>query len=387
LTETVFSNEDTAWKELQNSLDSSLPSNILYNLTVYDIELTTTGEVEYNSLNSLYNYAGNLPTGSETAFCTVTSPNVTFTVTPEKIGEKYGKGLTLYILNCEDANGWWVTGYTAQSLANDIYNMMSRYFETTILLNTTSQLKELLEHKTITSLATEQINDAIIVNTFGEAVPIPNELANSSFYSKYPWYIGQKVRAYNWTWVSIVGYPLYYVTNTDVFPNEDNNWGIYGMKRLGPAGFNGFLQGLDGDDYIQNNNWITEDLGVVNFVPTAQEMTNFYGIYPEIYQTATRALPNGTLSTYHVYLNPEANIFEPVYIDGDYYYAGATFSHIEDDTIQGSLTAMGLARTPDIRISALGLLLFYRPNLYRSEFGATGTTRLIILQLGIIGDD
>jgi len=387
LTETVFSNDDTAWANLQNSLESWLSPNIMYKLTVYNIELSQTGETVYNPLQSMKNFEGELPSNSETAFCTVTSPNVTFAITPEKIGTKSGRKITLYIFNCEDANGWWTTGYTAQSLAEDIYNIMSPYFVNTILVNTTAQLYNLLNNKTITSLTNERIRDAVIVNTFGEAVPIPYEMANSSFYERYPWYIGQKVNAYNWTWVSIVGYPLYYVTNTDAYQNDDNSWGIYGMKRVGPAGLNGFLQGINDVGYTYDNSWITRSIGVVDFVSEAKELTNFYGVYPETYQTATRALPDDTLAQYDVYLNPDANIFEPVYVSDSYYYAGATFSHIEDNLIHGSFTAIGLARTPDIRISILGILLFYRPNIFRTEFGASGTSRLVMLQLGQLGGE
>ena len=99
LTETVFSNDPTDWAQLQNSLESSLLPNVMYKLTVYAIDSSSTGELEYTPLNSIYNFEGELPSASETAFCTVTSPNVTYAITPEKIsiGEKK---ITLYIFNC-----------------------------------------------------------------------------------------------------------------------------------------------------------------------------------------------------------------------------------------------------------------------------------------------
>jgi hypothetical protein len=53
--------------------------------------------------------------------------------------------------------------------------------------------------------------------------------------------------------------------------------------------------------------------------------------------------------------------------------------------ITGSLLALGLTRTPDVRLAALSLLSFYQPQLYRSEYTAYGTSRLVILQLGLIG--
>ena len=39
-------------------------------------------------------------------------------------------------------------------------------------------------------------------------------------YARYPYLLGQKVRTYNWTWASIVGYPLYYVSNTGYFSGK-----------------------------------------------------------------------------------------------------------------------------------------------------------------------
>jgi hypothetical protein len=66
---------------------------------------------------------------------------------------------------------------------------------------------------------------------------------------------------------------------------------------------------------------------------------------------------------------------------------GAIYKHIAagDNKITGSLFALGLTRTPDIRLTVLGLLLNYKPRLYRSEFNAAGTSRLVVLQLGIVG--
>ena len=102
----------------------------------------------------------------------VASSNVTFNVTPQKIGEGNNGG-TLYILNCSDANGWWITGYTAQSLAQDLYNLLSPYFVNTIMVQNTNQLDQILNGS---PLQTETVQNAVIINTFGEAVPIPSVL-------------------------------------------------------------------------------------------------------------------------------------------------------------------------------------------------------------------
>jgi hypothetical protein len=70
-------------------------------------------------------------------------------------------------------------------------------------------------------------------------------------------------------------------------------------------------------------------------------------------------------------------MFELKTVSGNQYSPAATFSH----TGGGALTAIGLTRIPDIRITVLDLLMYYRPQIYRSEFGASDTSRLVTLQL------
>ncbi len=381
LSRTVFSDpSDPSWIELQIALAASLPPNIVYNLTTYDIVTSADGAVTYNLVDSFSNSPSTLGVSSDSSSYVITSSNVTYTATPQKIGENIGKNITLYILNCNDANGWWVTGYTAQSLASDLHNLLSPYFRTTILVNTTNQLGLLLNG---THLQGETLQDAVVINTFGEAVPIPagyytTEGYDGSSYARYAYLLGQRVNQYNWTWVSIVGYPLYYVTNTVTFASTQNTYGIYGMRQVGPAGLNAFLRGLDNQSYSYNSNWMTGSPGVVQFTWNASFYSNYYGIYPSPYQTATRALPTSILGTYHLSVAPNSYIFQVV----NNWVAGATFDHrSSDNSIQGSLTAIGLTRTPDIRITALGLLQHYCPTIYKSEFGASGTSRLLVLQL------
>ncbi|MBX5328382.1 MAG: hypothetical protein QHH18_03760 [Candidatus Bathyarchaeota archaeon] len=378
LSEIVFKPpNDPSWSELQIALAATLPPSIVYNLTVY--EVSSDGAILYSPLKSISN-AESLGIDSEASSYLVASSNVTFNVVPEKIGEQGGGG-TLYILNCSDANGWWITGYTAQSLAQDLYNLLSPYFQITIMIQNTAQLAQVLNG---TALQNEVLQNAVIINTFGEAVPIPAgyyassgvgyDPAHSS-YAKYCHTLGLRVRQYNWTWVSIVGYPLYYVSNTALFPDEQNTWGIYGMRHVGPAGLTAFLQGIDNQNYVYNSGWITGSPGVVYLSNEASYYCNYYGIYPSPYQTATRALPSSILNTYH--LTVTSYIFNQV----DNWIAGAFFKN----NVSGSFLALGLTRTPDIRLTALGLLCGYKPRLYRSEYTAYGTSRLVVLQLGLVG--
>ena len=324
LSATVFEDpDDPAWADLQRALSASLPPNIVYNLNVYNLS-TTDGVVDYHLEHSISD--ANLGANSDASSLLVTSPDVTFTQDPQKIGESTDSPLTLYILNCTNANGWWITGYTGQSLAEDLYDLLSPYFTTTVIINDTDDMELLLENST--SLE-GNIQNAVIVNPFGESVPIPANYtalgpqssegyyAARNSYNMYCYTLGVKTQQYNWTWVSIVGYPFYYVSNTDVFTGsgDQNGYGIHGMLSVGPAGLNAFLRGLDNKPYDNEggnpvwywNGWwwvyddgliprspygsIDADVGVVEFTDNALVKCNYYGIYPTPSPTASRALP------------------------------------------------------------------------------------------------
>ena len=97
LTKTVFkSPSNPAWGILDKALSASLPPNIVYNLSVFEIS-SSGGVVTYRLVNSISDAEGGLGSGSEAASYLVTSPNVTFSITPEKIGEKSGK-----------KKAWWI---------------------------------------------------------------------------------------------------------------------------------------------------------------------------------------------------------------------------------------------------------------------------------------
>jgi hypothetical protein len=377
LSRAAFETENsTIWGGLQVALSASLQPNIIYNLTVYEVTGQTTQLYTY--IDSMSN-AENLGATSDASSYMVASSNVTFNVVPEKIGA-HGGGGTLYILNCSDAPGWWVTGYTSQSLAQDLYNLLSPYFTTTIMVQDTDQLEDILNGN---ALQGETLQNAVVINTCGEAVPIPSSYADSydgNSYAEYFYELGKRVNLYNWTWTSIVGWPFYYVSNTNKFSSSDNDWGIYGMVRVSNPGLNAFLQGLDNRSSYNPGGSSTSNLGVVYLSNEALDSSNYYGIYPSPYQTSTRALPTSYATEYN--LDVTTYVFDPVVSSipaAVYRHRGTSGSY------QGGFYAIGLARTPDIRLTALGLLADYRPRLYRSEYTAKGTSRIVVLQLGLVG--
>jgi len=383
LSETIFKpSGDPEWAELQIALSACLPPNIVYNLTIYEV---LNGEnMLYDAKKSISN-AESLGIGSDASSYLVASSNVTFSVTPEKIGEQWGGG-TLYILNCSDANGWWITGYTAQGLAKDLRNLLSPYFEDTIMVQDTTQLGKILNG---TSLQGETLRNAVVINTFGEAVPIPAGYYSSpsvgydethTSYARYCNTLGLRVHQYNWTWASIVGWPLYYVSNTAAFSGNQNSWGIYGMRMVGSYGLRAFLQGLDNQPYSYSTS-STGSPGVVYLSSEASYYSNYYGIYPSPYQTSTRALPTSILTDFN--LEVGLSVFNQV----GSWIPGAIYRHVAGGStiVTGSFLALGLTRTPDIRLTAVSLLAYYQPRLYRSDYSAAGTSRLAVLQLGQTG--
>ena len=310
-------------------------------------------------------------------------------MTPEKIGENDGGGITLYILNCSDANGWWITGYTSPSLAQDLYNLLSPYFVRTVMVQNTDQLGQLLNGG---ALHGEKLQDAVVINTLGEAVPIPSAYGvppySNDGYAFYTYTLGQKVLQYNWTWVSVVGWPLYYVSNSGLFSSSQNNWGVYGMNMIGrnggdgPSGLNSFLQGIDNQTYVYADS-STGNPGLVTLSYEASDSCNYYGIYPSRYQTSTRALSTSILNNFH--LNVTTYVFDTV----GSWNPGAIYRHQvtinQNKEFQGGFYALGLTRTPDIRLTALGLLCDYKPRLYSSDYTTAGTSRVVVLQLGLVG--
>jgi hypothetical protein len=368
---------------LQVALSAALPPNVIYNLTIYnvnqgDLLKENIGGSIYNQTASISN-TENLGTTNDVSTYTIASSNVTFNFTPEKIGQ--GNGGTLYILNCSDSSGWWITGYTANTLAQDLSNLLSKFFVNTVMVQNTSQFATILNG---TSIQGENVRNAVVINTCGEAVPIPTSYCKAPYsndnYANYSYTLGRKVNLYNWTWASIVGYPFYYVTNTANFSNGQNSWGIYGMQQTGGGGSIAFLKGLDNQPYNTSGSAVTDSATRtgVTLSQTAMEASNYYGIYPSSTQTSTRALSNSILATYH--LSVGVNVLNPV----SNYYPGTIYTH-GTTNITGSFLALGLTRTPDIRVTGLGLLSFYHPRVYASEYNATGTSRVAVLQLGMAG--
>lgn len=388
--------DPTALGGLQVALSASLPPNVIYNLTIYGVNTNPVGATLYDSLASFSN-AASLGTASDAASYLVASSNVTYAVTARPISTN-GNPITLYILNCSDAAGWWITGYTPSSLAQSVYNLLAQYFSTTIMIQNTTQLYQILNGRPIQG---ETLNNSVIINTCGEAVPIPSQFNSTNPlgydtnpsdpypYSMYCYTLGNITRFYNWTWVSIVGWPFYYVTNTNpsgFLNGSENGWGVYGMKMVASEGLGSFLQGLDKQPYNYATGSSTGQPGVVYLSNLALNLCNYYGLYPSPSQTATRALSTSITSQYN--LTVTTYLFNTTF-GGSQWNPGAVYLHQWTangvTSFQGGFCALGMTRIPDIRLVALAILCAYQPVRYSDLYTAAGTTRLVVLQLGLAG--
>ena len=143
------------------------------------------------------------------------------------------------------------------------------------------------------------------------------------------------------------------------------------------------MQGLDNRSSYVSGHSSTSSPGVVYLSSQVVDSSNYYGIYPSPYQTSTRALPTSITTAFH--LDVTTYVFNPVSdaIPAAVYRHKVTVGGVTQ--YQGGFYAIGLTRTPDIRLTALGLLSDYQPRIYRSSYTTYGTSRLVVLQLGLAG--
>ncbi|HLH45246.1 MAG TPA: hypothetical protein VKV31_00535 [bacterium] len=374
--------------ELQSALQAILPANVVYNLTYYNVTTNTVSSVnttQYTPIGYISNSGGSQPKFTVTVSFVVPSPNLTFVLKTKPYPS------TVFILNCSDALGWWITGYTASALATNLKQLLTQrtYFQKVITINKTGQLYTLLSSGALQVGNTQySATNSIIINVFGESIPIPQQEIPSGATSYDEW-LGQQVRGYNITWVQVVGWPFYEISNTQYFnsANKPNGYscgagypyfGIVGICGIGGAGLNSFTEGFTGGSPCTNGISVGAP-GGTSLVSASTELIateNYYGIYVSPYQSSSRPLQNPQSCG----LIPIMAVFNSFTSGSTAYYPAEVYTNSEH---QGFLIDIGLVRIPDIRITALALLEFFHPQVIPStNFATSGYTRLVVLQLG-----
>ena len=129
-------------------------------------------------------------------------------------------GYKFVIINCSDADGWWVD---TKKIVEAIAKLRKLGYQIDMLIiNDTDQLANFIENPS--NFEGRDWSNSIVINAHGEVVPIPlsyipsydpttSECGSPDWVD---WYrnISYAISNYRLVWVSVVGYPFYYVSNT-----------------------------------------------------------------------------------------------------------------------------------------------------------------------------
>ena len=121
-------------------------------------------------------------------------------------------GFKFVVINCSDAESWWVN---VSQIVDIIEHTLSRYYYVKmIIINSTEQLYRFIENPS--NFSGENWDGAIVIDAHGEVVPIPSQFINGTTVNWKAWYsqIVKAIEGHGLVWVSVVGYPFYYVSNT-----------------------------------------------------------------------------------------------------------------------------------------------------------------------------
>jgi len=160
------------------------------------------------------------------------------------------KGTYVFVINCSDAPSWWVgdikqviDGFTSvMKKAGTMFNL--------IYVNTTQQLYGFMNNINVTASSGRilrpgfeyRLKYSVFMNGHGEAIPIPSQFVSGTNpqWQSYFDFIRNQIKKYCWIWISITGYPFYYVSN-HAYDSSWNTWNVPGLYNIGPPGVNRFL--------------------------------------------------------------------------------------------------------------------------------------------------
>jgi len=118
--------------------------------------------------------------------------------------EVSGKNIPIVIIAITGTEGWWVN-------PDPIINLAKQFTTNVIEIRDMDALYNFIENPSI--------EKAIVINTHGEAVPIPRQYVDGDPPNGTPrwrdWFnkIKDDISSYQWIWVSVDGYPFYRVSN------------------------------------------------------------------------------------------------------------------------------------------------------------------------------
>jgi hypothetical protein len=366
----AFSEEPSSPEAIRLSIESVLPPNMVYRITVQSID-ESTGIIEYEPVWETDNFDGTPPTGSKTVTYTVTNPKVTME-SGKGVISVGGKPVNLYILNCQDAYSWYPPKVGLEDLGHNIGGILEPWFATEpTYVGTIAELTTLIEIPSGPKDVDDPRNNAIVLNPLGGATPVPIE-ANTDTKVTLANAVGHAARYWNWTYMCYFGEPeVYFNAPTD---------GWSGLKMDEDKTLMNILSGLDNQGIVTPS----EDPQKPSTVPPeytdrAKYYYSYYGINPgSTPQELAWDFKEQVKTQYH--LVQKEDVFVPT---GG--LSGNVYAHIPGSDVEGSIFLLGLTQTPDERITAIGILLYYKPGLYRLDFLEQDTIRFVTLTLAQMG--
>jgi len=357
------------WDLLEKELNLLIPPNIAYNLTVYmyskeALESPPAGVTKAENLiltvrGSASNYEKPPRRWAETVTYYLSPKNISFKVLPEPIN------MTCYIIACDDAPGWWITGYTPSTMAQSLYQYLEPYFTRVVIVTSTDMLYQ--------ELFNPRPKNVTIVNCHGEVIPIPRQYVSgappsgSPQWIKYLRHIREGIIQDGWIWISIVGYPFYYVSNRAY--TSWKAWGVTGLYHIGCRGLSTIIR-----DNPNDGTWRCKDVGLVYLTDKGFETMNTYGIQIPPYQSSSRALSRSWVEA------GGWNVAIQIFYEEQGYLPVSVLTKGE-----GAFIQVGLTRTPDIRVSVIALLSYLRPSLSELLENAIVGLRVLVLKMAYIG--
>lgn len=382
----AFSENNTDHAAIQRAIESAVPPNIVFNMTVIRLD-TSLGELKYTPQWSVSNFKGSEPTGAKTTTYTVTSPKVTVSGLRGKITVG-GVEVTLFILNCTDAMTWFPAQGSVSDIAKGVKDQLSPWFEKTVVINSTSDLKTLVEGNIPPNVDDAILKNAVVINPLGGTYPYPigidtNDTSDEQVNLAYA--MGRAVNRFNLTYMCYVGYPAEYVGNP--------NTGLAGLTMLERKCLDAFMYGIDNQTLgSTGKEYRYKESNPGSYTPAAKEIYTTYGVFPGLNQPNIFVLGKSIMDDFHLYTNDALAVFQQE-SNG---YPGAIYIHYVDvnnnnqydpGETKGVFFNLCFPQTPDVRITTIGILQQYKPQIYRTKFTEKDTIRFITLTLAQVGAD
>ncbi len=266
------------------------------------------------------------------------------------------RGTYVFVVQCRDAPSWWVGDINLVVEGFDDVMKQAGTMFNLIYVNTTQQLYDFMNNNPVTAddgsilrpKFEYRLNYSVFMNGHGEAIPIPSQFVSgtSPRWRDYFDFIRDQIKKYCWIWISITGYPFYYVSN-HAYDSSWNTWNVPGLYNIGPPGVNEFLDSSTGDLYWESYSLISVVSQITHDFWVAAKAFNVTGIDPLV--LGYRPFPADPPSGYTYALNNYIDLvggqkavmaMEMGATPREGYFVHQGISRHTNDTLKGKLAAL-----------------------------------------------